>query len=352
MVKFGLKNVHLSLALLLFRREGADMRQPAFHWMIFAGALFVSQAASAGHNYSEPLQVQIQEVLLEDISVRLHSTLGQYNRSIGNQTELISAAKKSGLTDQDLIQISAYTKDPGRLLPKAELKDGEISIQDTGYRIVIGADEFRSRSIRVNERVFQWNLAKSVSENLHQYDSLFTAKNKSESWLNFPAFMDNAWADDLFRIKAAGLRLYFIASAVGEIGGQLDRLNSKVKAMTALCEAPEPPAGQDDPFLKAVTQGGADAEKIQNPILLRNCDDVKNYAKKSVGVMQGVTDEPQGVTTYPRVPVDLCKNIDRLAQCVQQMGPASVTDSAKEKTPTDREEWHEPDQSPKSGTAK
>ena len=159
-----------------------------------------------------------------------------------------------------------------------------------------------------------------------------------------PEIITSAWADNLFRIKAAGLQLYFFVSSVGEIGGELYRLNTKVKEMTILCEAPEAAAGQDDPFLKAVLQGTADSQKYEGEILkLRNCNDIKSFSKNPIRVLQG---EP----VFPRFPNDLCGNLDRLATCVhKQMDPAAVSTSTR-KQPKDKEEWFEP-KKPSAGAA-
>jgi hypothetical protein len=109
--------------------------------------------------------------------------------------------------------------------------------------------------MRINGKTFSWDWSKPVSSNLDRYDAYFVLNSKAEAWFHFPALIENAWADELFRIKAAGLQLYFVVTATGEMGGQLYRLNDKVKEMVTLCEAPEPPAGQGDPFLKAIWQG-------------------------------------------------------------------------------------------------
>lgn len=318
------------------------------------GILVSLQSAMATGNYPERVQVKINSVVRQDASERLRTALDQYNQNLSNESALVDVVKKNGLGDADVAQLSVYTRELGRSLPKAELKDGALSIKDGGHSIVIGFDEFWHQAMRVNGKIFRWNWSKSTSENLRKYDALFNSKNKSTSWLRLPALIESAWADDIFRIKAAGLQLYFTVSRVGEMGGQLDRLNTKVKAMIALCEAPEPAAGDDDPFLKAVMQGTLDAQKYESTILLKNCGSVKNYAKKPVGVMRGVVGEPNGMPVYPKVPADLCGNLDHLAKCVRsQMDPAAVSNShKKEKPPTDREEWYEPAQPTKAGAAK
>lgn len=309
--------------------------------------LFSSPIVVAETNYPEKTQVQVREAIHKDISKRLRNTFEQYNQGIARQTGVIESAKKLGLNDRDIAQIAAYVNESGHSLPKAEWKDGEITIQNSGYSVVIGINEYWNRSIRINGKTFSWDWSKPVSSNLDRYNAYFGSNSKAESWFHFPALIENAWADELFRIKAAGLQLYFVVTATGEMGGQLYRLNDKVKELVTLCEAPEPPAGQEDPFLKATLRGTAIAQQFKSSILLRNCNSIKDYAKKPVGVIQG---EP----VLPRIPADLCGNLGRLAKCVhtQMDAPAASNKSKKDTPPSDKEEWYEPQKANSAGAAK
>jgi hypothetical protein len=295
-------------------------------------------------NYPPKTQTQIAEVLRKDIAGHLLTALQHYNGMVAKHQGVTESAKKVGFSSNDITDLNRYIEATGKVLPKAEWEDGEIRIQESGHVIAIGTDEYLRRAIRVNGKSFSWNWEAPVASNIDRYNKLFDVKNASTSWLHF-SLVETASADELFRIKAAGLQLYFVVTATGEMGGQLYRLNDKVKEMVKLCEAPEPPAGQNDPFLKAVMEGTAIAQKFETSILLKNCNSIKEYSKKPFGVIQG---KP----VFPKIPADLCGNLDRLAKCVhQQMDPPAASNKSKKDTPPpDKEEWYEPQQKSK-GTA-
>jgi hypothetical protein len=313
------------------------------------GMIALAQPALAAQDYPERLQLSLSAWLQENAKENLKSATNRYNETLGQASPFPEAAKKLGLSDRDIQQIqNHYFGNLNTPLPRAEFKSGEIQIDL--LRITLNS-QLRP-VLQFNGKQFQWNWKQSTTENLKRLDAVFishemrtsTASFFSNSWSNSWSnlLLNDAWADELFRIKAAGLQLYFIVGALGEAGEQLYRLNSKVKSMTALCNTPESSSLSDDPFTKAVMQGSLDAQRFQGSVLLKNCQSVKDYAKKTSG----------SIST--RIPNDLCSNLDQLAQCVRNtMNPASTSNTKnKAKAPKDAEEWFENSPQGSGGSAR
>ena len=314
--------------------------------LLFLAAFFtLSTPSRAIADFPPSLQLKLKSLLNQDVHRQLQTGMARYNSSLGKSNTWLESATKAGFSHSDVLAFEKYFSDRASgLRQEAKWQDGQILLQENIHRITINPDDFREQSIRVDGQIFRWNRKLPVEENLRVYVHLF--KNRQSSWA--PFFISTAYADELFRIQVSGLQLYFTVSAVGDVGGELYRLNATVKEMIGFCEAPEPAPGENDPFQKAILEGKALSQNTEDSQIhrLRNCADIKTYASHPVGTLMG---EP----VLPKSPADLCANLNRLATCVhQQMDPPQAS-GAKSKPPTDRQEWYEPGTaSPeKAGTA-
>lgn len=311
------------------------------------GAIRPADASDSTRSFQAKVQLLAHKVASE----KLLSVFNEYDKYRSDRSDLMKRLKKTGLSESDTALITKrYSPSTQDSFLKASLDDSSsIVIADQDNRIEVRPSGIWKQAILINGKRFQWNWYAKTDENLRRYDKLFVPSKRSHSQIQWPTIVTNVWADDghLFRIKASGLQLYFMVTSIGEIGGDLYKLNDQVKEMLTLCKSPEPASVDDDPFLRAVLNGTADAQKYQGDVIsFRNCKDVKSFSQTPVRLLQG---DP----VFPRIPTDLCTNLDSLAQCVRnQMEPAAVSDQ-KMKKPRDKDEWYEaPPVKPRAKSAK
>ena len=296
----------------------------ALGWMAWGLVFFVGATpAHAVEDYPVRMQAGLRARVVRDTEARLRKALETYNKT----------PQSAGVVTR--------TYPAGSPL-KAEWKNSRIEISEAGNTVSIGVEDLLMRSMQINGERFQWNLLESESSNLSRYEKRFVKPEKAH--VHLPLIREAFAGETAYSLRAAGLRLYFIATATGEVGEELYRINANVKEMRRLCELPEAPPGKEDPFTTAFTKASVLPSGVGDAIVFNNCDSVKNYARSPVATVSGSP-------VYPRVPKDLCYNLDALAECMRkQMDPASVSTS-RTKKPGDKEEWYEPTPLPSPTTA-
>ncbi len=300
--------------------------------VIIALGLGISATAQSASKYAPQVQTRIHYALRKDSAQRLKAIVEEFNRQEPAPARIIELAKKNGLSAGDTDVLKNYLKTLGRVSPKATWKDQAAILRSDGNEVRIGHDEFLRGEALINGKRFKWDAARPAVENLNQYDRLFDSPGESgHGYLRH--FLKDAVADDIFRIKAAGLFLYFTVGALGEKGGQLDRLNAQIKEMANQCETPEPAEGEDDPFLASILS--STLSQPQTFTHFEDCESVQAYSKISVGEVMG--SDGKRLPIFPRMPADLCASIDRLSKCVTKvMEPDSVTSTKEKKLPRNR----------------
>ena len=273
--------------------------------VIFLGVFGSTGLLAAAGNYPDKIQTRLQALIRHDSTEQLRSALEKYNQALKDPAALAKAAQDVGLSTKDIQEISAhYSNETGGTQPLAKWTDEEIILEGSGNRVMVNAKDLWRQGIRVNGKIFQWNWRQPVAVNLRNYNALFLS---DKTTFRVPDLITSAWADNLFQIKVAGLRLYFLVSSVGEIGGELYRLNTNIKEMTALCEAPEPAPGSDDPFLRSVIKVRGFSKIFGRSFTLHNCGDLKAFSKLQWNL--------QGEPVFPH-PIRSLRKFDRLAACI------------------------------------
>lgn len=303
------------------------------------GLLWVSSGASqAGGDFPQAAQVRLQLLMRKQARETLRQIADSY------ATGELPARELRWVKTQ-------YPREVKPLQLEASPDGEKLWLEEAGVRVELDTTDLWRRTIRVGGKPFKWDAGRPSSENLRRFDALFPSERTGLDWL-LPA----AWAEEpagkFYRLKASGLRLYFFVSKTGENGGELYRLNDEVKKFLVACRTPETPGSKDeDPFLKSVYSGMADFEHSKKePVKIQSCKDLKALSEEVVGEVRG---EP----IKPRLPADLCDNVNALAVCTHEAMGSSAVSNGKIRAPKkgdDKDEWYEPGAKavPKAGGGK
>lgn len=276
----------------------------------------IATAASAAEPFPPGVRAKVDDAVARDGAGRLRAILKTYDETAEHPSARDAILGKSGLKPGEYRRIRDRLGESASL-PKAMWKDGGVEVAEAGHRIRVGPKEYAAGAMLVDGKEFRADPKVSLEENLRRFDAMFSSGAGLE-------LVPSAWADDYVRIRAGGVWLYFLVTRTGEIGEQLARVGAEIAAFTRLCEQPEPPAGEKDPFMAEFGRRTLVNPSSNRIVDFRDCDDVRAYAKKPVATIAGEA-------VYPKLPANFCANVSRLAACMAKVAEPKVhTDGVKD----------------------